>query len=78
FSRPAFPATKTASREAGQRASEVADFIKEACSVPAERIRTATLKAERNTAPSVAVKILPPTDPDTDTPENRQPRQSAR
>ncbi len=78
FSRPAFPATKTASREAGQRASEVADFIKEACSVPAERIRTATLKAERNTAPSVAVKILPPTGPDTDTPENRQPRQPAR
>lgn len=73
FSRPAFPATKTASREAGQRASEVADFIKEACSVPAERIRTATLKAERNTAPSVAVKILPTTGPDADTPENRQP-----
>ncbi len=72
-SRPAFPATKAANREAGQRTSEVAAFLRESCSIPAERIRTTTLKAERNTAPSVTVKILPPTGPDADTPENRQP-----
>jgi uncharacterized membrane protein len=59
-SRPAFPAARAAHRvEAGKRAEEVAAYLKEACSIPSEKITVTTMPAEKNAPPAVTVRILP-------------------
>ncbi len=59
-SRPAFPAARAAHRvKAGQRAAEVAAYLKEACSIPPEKITVTTVPAEKNAPPAVTVRIHP-------------------